>query len=648
MPLPVLNLDNKRFDEFIDEARRLIPRYAPEWTNHNLSDPGVTFIELFAWLTEMQIYHLNQIPEKNYLKYLKLLGVKPKPAMPAKVDLTFFADNLITISKGTRVATKGQEKNIRFETDENIDVFPVEIERITSYSNYKYVDLTEQNNELRTFYYPFGENPQAGDAFYLGFNFSGVIKGNLRLTVYLYEEDLPPKGNHGTEEPNIYPSAEIDWEYALSETKWSPLDIKMIQKVGEIWQEWDGWNGNKWIPLEEEPKYGDRSLGLMQSNVISFTIPSEVQKITLPYAQGSFFWIRAKLRRVGYEIPPRIKTIQLNTVSATAVITVGSEYLEKSSGLPDQTFLTTNKPILYRSQKVYVDSHEWEEADDFDASTPYDTHYILNRADGEIIFGNGIHGKIPTKGKEIKIDYRYGGEEEGNLHAEINWQLSNMQDIKGIKNLFPAGGGKKEESLDEAKFRARKELKVPYQAVTSEDFETIAKATPGIRVARVGVQILPKENKVKIVVVPYSLYERPIPSEGFKRTVCEHLDMHRLITTQIEIIEPEYVKVSITASVKIKPQNSPELVRKRVEEALNTFLHPLKGGTEGTGWQFGREVYKSEVYEVIEKIAGVDGVVDLSLSKGGNINELTLVYPGRHRIEIVLSQTICKEENICG
>ena len=103
--------------------------------------------------------------------------------------------------------------------------------------------------------------------------------------------------------------------------------------------------------------------------------------------------MRAKLRRVGYEIPPRIKTIQLNTVSATAVITVGSEYLEKSSGLPDQTFLTTNKPILYRSQKVYVDSHEWEEADDFDASTPYDTHYILNRADGEIIFGNGIHGK---------------------------------------------------------------------------------------------------------------------------------------------------------------------------------------------------------------------------------------------------------------
>ena len=235
------------------------------------------------------------------------------------------------------------------------------------------------------------------------------------------------------------------------------------------------------------------------------------------------------------------------------------------------------------------------------------------------------------------------------MPAEVNWQLSNnMEDIEGIKNLFPATGGKEEESIDEAKFRARKELKAPYRAVTSEDFQTIAKATPGIRVARAGVQILPKENKVKVAVVPYSLYERPIPSEGFKRTVCEHLDKHRLITTQIEVIEPEYVKVSVTASVKIKPQNSPELVRKRVEEALNTFLHPLKGGPDGNGWQFGREVYKSEVYEVIEKIDGVDGVVDLSLSKGGNINELTLVYPGRHRIEIALSQTVCKEESIRG
>mgnify|MGYP001605076710 CR=1 FL=1 len=626
MPLPVPNLDTKRFDELIDEARRLIPRYAPEWTNHNLPDPGITFIELFAWLAEMQIYYLNQIPEKNYLKYLNLLGVKPKPATPAKVDLTFSSDKLVTILKGTRVVTKSQEKNITFELDEDIDVLPVELKKVVIYSNYKFtvVDIEKDSMQRGTFYYAFGRNAEAGSQLYLGFNedINSILNGvdNFKITFSLFENDLPPVGTHGDGKPEVYPSVELKWEYR-GEGEWKPLRIE-----------------------------DDQTNNLTKSGKVTFLTKGIIMEKYSPVeGKGEFYWIRCGVIKQGYEIPPRITTIQLNTISATEGITVKAETPGKSSGLPEQIFSIKNKPILYKSQKVYVDSQAWEEVDDFDASTPNDNHYVLNRANGEVIFGNGIRGRIPTKGAEIKIDYRYGGGEEGNVPAEVNWQLSNnMEDIEGIKNLFPATGGKEEESIDEAKFRARKELKAPYRAVTSEDFQTIAKATPGIRVARAGVQILPKENKVKVAVVPYSLYERPIPSEGFKRTVCEHLDKHRLITTQIEVIEPEYVKVSVTASVKIKPQNSPELVRKRVEEALNTFLHPLKGGPDGNGWQFGREVYKSEVYEVIEKIDGVDGVVDLSLSKGGNINELTLVYPGRHRIEIALSQTVCKEESIRG
>jgi hypothetical protein len=56
MPLPVPNLDDRTFDRLVDEARRRIPVYAPEWTDHNVHDPGITFLELFAWLTEMQLY----------------------------------------------------------------------------------------------------------------------------------------------------------------------------------------------------------------------------------------------------------------------------------------------------------------------------------------------------------------------------------------------------------------------------------------------------------------------------------------------------------------------------------------------------------------------------------------------------------------
>ena len=87
MSLPVPNLDDRSWKQIVDEAVRLIPRYCPEWTNHNASDPGVTLLELYAWMTEMVIYRLNKVPEKNFLTFLDLIGVRLKAPEPAKVVL---------------------------------------------------------------------------------------------------------------------------------------------------------------------------------------------------------------------------------------------------------------------------------------------------------------------------------------------------------------------------------------------------------------------------------------------------------------------------------------------------------------------------------------------------------------------------------
>ena len=74
MPLTLPNLDDRRYADLVEEARALIPTHAPEWTNHNPSDPGITLIELFAWLTEMQIYRLNRITDNNIRTFLRLLN----------------------------------------------------------------------------------------------------------------------------------------------------------------------------------------------------------------------------------------------------------------------------------------------------------------------------------------------------------------------------------------------------------------------------------------------------------------------------------------------------------------------------------------------------------------------------------------------
>src|SRR5205807_6320292 len=89
MSLPSPNLDDRSFQDIVDDVKRQIGLRCPEWTDHNVSDPGVTLIELFAWMTEMMMFRMNQVPEKNYIKFLEMLGVTLEPPAPARTDLRF-------------------------------------------------------------------------------------------------------------------------------------------------------------------------------------------------------------------------------------------------------------------------------------------------------------------------------------------------------------------------------------------------------------------------------------------------------------------------------------------------------------------------------------------------------------------------------
>src|SRR5205085_11951325 len=108
MPLPTPLLDDRHFQDIVDQAKLLIPRYCREWTDHNVSDPGVTLIELFAWMTDLLLYRVNQVPDKMYVKFLELIGVRLQPPRAAVAPITFYlsapqpAD--VTIPEGTDVA----------------------------------------------------------------------------------------------------------------------------------------------------------------------------------------------------------------------------------------------------------------------------------------------------------------------------------------------------------------------------------------------------------------------------------------------------------------------------------------------------------------------------------------------------------------
>lgn len=143
--IPAPRLDDRAFEDIVAEAIRLIPRYCPEWTNHNPSDPGITLIELAAWMTDIILYRLNRVPERNYIAFLNLLGIKLKPPQAAKALLTFAlidgAERQV-IREGTQVATPqaADEEAVSFETVRDQVVTKVKLDRCYSYWNETYSD----------------------------------------------------------------------------------------------------------------------------------------------------------------------------------------------------------------------------------------------------------------------------------------------------------------------------------------------------------------------------------------------------------------------------------------------------------------------------------------------------------------------------
>jgi predicted phage baseplate assembly protein len=191
MFLPLPNLDDRRWADLVEEGRALIPLYAPDWTDHNISDPGITLIELFASIAEMDIYQLNRIPARQRLKFLALIGVLPEPPRPARTVLSFRpeAPNR-TVSLPATLEFEGRDpfgQPTRFRTLRPIQVVSGELAAIRCQYQKRSLDLTNrwQRGEPLIL---FGDNPQPGAELYLGF--SEPLPAGVQVSLFLTFSDL--------------------------------------------------------------------------------------------------------------------------------------------------------------------------------------------------------------------------------------------------------------------------------------------------------------------------------------------------------------------------------------------------------------------------------------------------------------------------
>jgi Baseplate J-like protein len=591
--LPQILLDDVRFQELVSEARTRIVRHAPEWTEHNVSDPGITLIELYAWLTELLVYRINRIPERLHFGLLALVGVEPRPPECASVPVRFMVDQPgggAVVPAGTEIAsprTAGSE-SVVFQTAEEL-VVPHEC-KLASHG---------------------GKLSSPGDALLLGFD--SPIAG---LVIQLRIESSRAEGSVTPGDPPL------QWEASTGDGEWEPA-----------------------ILVSDET--GGFTLG---GGAITVHVPEASAEAKIEGVNRR--WLRCRVLdrghgdgggRGAYTKPPEITSVEAliagATVEAYHAATVNGELLGTSEGIPGASYPLPRHPVLTPEDGEVVEVRElgseewvaWQQVESFEFSGRSDRHFQLDAARGEVRFGPAIrqpdggwrrYGSVPPGGAVLRMSrYRHGGGSAGNVAARALSILPRVvPGIESATNPVAATGGVEPESLDSARERARLEIRARTRAVTSQDFErlTLAASPEVARAVCVGPDEAGFGRPVRVHVLPRvepadRLLEADelTPSAELMAELAASLDEYRLLGTSIKLLPVRLRGVSIVVDVRASPRADLDRVQHDVAHALYTYLNPLIGGSPtgpADGWPLGRSLNQGELFGIVYEIPGVEFV----------------------------------------
>jgi predicted phage baseplate assembly protein len=249
-----------------------------------------------------------------------------------------------------------------------------------------------------------------------------------------------------------------------------------------------------------------------------------------------------------------------------------------------------------------------------------------------VFFGDGVRGRIPLPGSAIQSkQHRSGGGLAGNVAAStIKQLLGQIAGVQGAFNPRAAEGGADGETIERFSVRGPRTIRHRGRAISPSDYETLAReASPAVAVARAIATRNPTGQRlpgwVTLVIIPQSEEPRPWPSFGLRQHVLAYIEARApadiVAADRIYITGPDYVSIDVNATLAPKNVSEAGIVEKRARQALEDFLHPLRGGPDRTGWEPGRDAYLSDVAAVLERVEGIDYVKDLALLVNGMLQD---------------------------
>lgn len=607
MSLPAPNLDDRGFQDLVDEAKRLVQLRNPNWTDHNVSDPGVTLIETFAYMADQLIYRLNRVPDLHYVKFLDLLGERLIAPGAASTEIEFRLSDAqeldVVIPEGTLVSTPRTTPAppITFSTQADLTIPAVHVEEVlTKYAEGSF-DNHQEARVLERDFPAFSLTPRAGDALYIALS-QPVATCLVRLSF----AGAPSIEGIGVDPRN------------------PPYMV-------------ESWDGREWVSVD---LLSDTTGGLNRDGDMEFFVRGHARSTLAGREAG---WLRVRVvepvpGQPRYRVSPTIGTVEAGTVGgvvrAQHCDPVVGEILGPCSGTPGDRLTLSRSPLIAGQLYLTIDvstAHgweTWERVESFADSGPTDRHFTVDDVSGEIRFGPVIrqpdgsarlYGATPPAQSMVRVPrYLVGGGRQGNVEAGTLTVLrSSIPFVSSVTNPRAAIGGSDAETVEDLKQRAAVTVRTQTRAVTARDYELLVKlAAPSIarvvcrdatetgRVGHVLIQVVPA---VPEDVRDFALLQPPAEVLEQIRAV---LEPRRTLGAIVHVEPPSYLGVVVATRLVAAAGADARTVSARADLALRAFLHPVTGGPRGEGWPFGHPLLIGEVHSVLQGVPGV-AYVDL-------------------------------------
>lgn len=554
MPLEVPTLQNRDYADILRDALARIPVHNPAWTNFNDSDPGVTMLQLFAFMTESILYRANQIPERNRLKFLKLLGIPLRPATAANGFVTLSNERGPLESRAFPPGLDVRAGQVRFRTTHGLDVLPIEarlfykralppastdddIERAQLYTQL-YADLLEDNQSAPAFYETAPMPQPAADGALPVLDLADTVDGCLWLALLARPGDNPADVVTVLAGKTLTVGAmpRLEDEGVMVEAGQTSRAASRSPLRWEIASPLSTDNAAHYKLLNA------RSEGsiLTAPGLVELTLPGKDELITWNWAklepglegtgeyppsladtnfgQRVITWLRLRVDKSAGDasVKARLSWVGINATMVQQRVHIDGELVGLGNGEPDQCFRLANTPVLPESLRLTVGGRLWHQLDDLLAADPevpvtnprqpiYQSEaaisaqaelrnlvYTLDPESGDICTGDGAHGIRPKAGQPVVASYAFGGGRQGNVGLGLLNRSPQLPAGYKVSNPLRTWGGDDAQSPASAEKSIPRTIQHRDRLVSVDDFRDVTRQTPGVDLGR--VEVLPLFN----------------------------------------------------------------------------------------------------------------------------------------------------------